>query len=73
MKTHVDGNTIRPYFNAGHLAVRPEKRLLRKWSETFLELYKAPEFQRFYADGRYRIFMHQAVLSGVILAEFTSR
>ena len=71
MKTHVDGNIIRPYFNAGHLTVHPGKRLLRKWSEAFLELYKAPEFQRFYADGRYRIFMHQAVLSGVILAEFT--
>lgn len=70
MKTHVDGNTVRPYFNAGHLAVRPEKRLLRKWSETFLNLYRAPEFQRFYADGSYRIFMHQAVLSGIILAEF---
>lgn len=70
MKTHVDGNTLRPYFNAGHLAVRPGKRLLRKWSETFLRLYDAPEFRRFYVDGRYRIFMHQAVLSGVILAAF---
>jgi hypothetical protein len=71
MKTHVDGNIIRPYFNAGHLAVSPGKRLLRKWSKAFLKLYRAPEFQRFYADGRYRVFMHQAVLSGVILAEFT--
>ncbi|MFX0125282.1 MAG: hypothetical protein ACFFAE_16765, partial [Candidatus Hodarchaeota archaeon] len=28
MKTHVDNNTLRPYFNAGFLIVRPEKGLL---------------------------------------------
>lgn len=70
VKTHVDGNTLRPYFNAGHLAVRPEKRLIRKWRDAFTALYRMPEFEEFYADGRYRIFMHQAVLSAVILAGF---
>jgi hypothetical protein len=70
MKTHVDSNTVRPYFNAGHVAVRPERRLMRKWCEAFISLYKLPEFERFYADGKYRIFMHQAVLSGVILANY---
>ncbi len=71
MKTHVDGNTIRPYFNAGHLAVRPGRRLIRRWRNAFLSLYDKPEFEGFYTDGRYRIFMHQAVLSAVILAGFT--
>lgn len=70
MKTHVDGNTVRPYFNAGHLAVRAERGLMRKWRDAFISLYKFPEFERFYAEGKYRIFMHQAVLSGVILANF---
>jgi hypothetical protein len=70
VKTHVDGNTLRPYFNAGHIVVRPEKRLIRKWRDTFLALYRLPEFERFYSDARYRIFMHQAVLSAVILATF---
>ena len=70
VKTHVDGNTLRPYFNAGHIAVRPEKRLIRKWRDKFLSLYRLSEFERFYSDVRYRIFMHQAVFSAVILAGF---
>jgi hypothetical protein len=70
MRTHVDGNIIRPYFNAGHLAVHPKRHLIRRWRDTFLKLYKAPEFQRFFAMGMYRIFMHQAVLSAVILSGF---
>lgn len=70
MKTHVDENTLRPYFNAGHLVVRPEKRLIRRWRDLFLSLYNLPEFERFYSNGLYRIFMHQAVLSAVILNSY---
>jgi hypothetical protein len=70
MKTHVDGNTLRPYINAGILATRPERRLIRRWRDAFLNLYRTPEFERFYGDERYRIFMHQAVLSAVMLANF---
>lgn len=69
MKTHVDHNTLRPYFNAGFLIVRPEKGLLQSWWKCFKELYPDPSFKEFYQkDERYSIFIHQAVLAGVILS-----
>jgi hypothetical protein len=71
MMTHVDETTIRPYFNAGILAIRPEKHLLRDWCKTFFRIYKKQEFLELYnQDKLYSIFMHQAVLSGTILSTF---
>jgi len=71
MVTHVDGQTVRPYFNAGCLVTRPEKGLLTAWRNTFLAIYRHRSFQEFYEDDeRYAIFMHQAVLSGIILRIF---
>jgi hypothetical protein len=73
MKTHVDNTVIRPYFNAGILAARPEKGLLKVWRETYFNVYQEPSLQDFYRrDRRYRIFVHQAVLSGVILSTFSN-
>ena len=73
MKTHIDGITIRPYFNAGMLVTRPEKALFKAWSDTFLRVYQEPNFQEIYRqDERYTIFFHQAVLSGIILSTFTT-
>ena len=69
METHVDGTMIRPYFNAGILVTRPEKGLLGAWRDIYFRVYREPSFQEFYLqDGRYRVFVHQAVLSGVILS-----
>ncbi len=69
MKTHVDNNTLRPYFNAGLLIVRPKKGLLQSWWDNFKELYCDPCFKEYYEkDDLYTIFIHQAVLSGVILS-----
>jgi len=69
MTAHVDGVRIHPYFNAGHLVVRPERDLLRAWRDSFLEVYQLPVFREFYRrDGRYATFIHQAVLAGVILS-----
>lgn len=71
MKTHVDENILRPYFNAGIMSVRPDKGLLRKWHDKFFEVYQAPEFTKLYeGDERYVIFIHQALLSGIILSMF---
>ena len=73
MMTHVDGTRIRPYFNAGLLVTRPRKRLLRAWRDAFLKAYREPPFQEFYKqDERYIVFIHQAVLSGVILSTFVT-
>jgi hypothetical protein len=67
--THVDGNQIRPYFNAGLLVVRPKRRLFQSWRDNFLKTFKIPDFQGFFEkDQRYSIFMHQAVLAGTILS-----
>ncbi|MFX1485368.1 MAG: hypothetical protein ACFFCP_19520 [Promethearchaeota archaeon] len=69
MVTHVDGETLRPYFNAGILVTRPENQLFRKYRDCFLKVYKKPKLQEFYRkDSRYAIFIHQAVLSGVIMS-----
>lgn len=73
MMTHVDNTRIRPYFNTGLLITRPETLLLQNWRDTFFNVYQEPSFQEFYQqDPRYRIFMHQAVLSGVILSTLTT-
>jgi hypothetical protein len=69
MKTHVDENILRPYFNAGIMAIRPDKGLLKKWHDKFFEVYQAPEFTELYEnDERYVIFIHQALLSGIIIS-----
>jgi len=70
MTTSVDEREIRPYFNAGMLVVRPELGLMQAWCEAFLRLFLADCFQPFYEQHiLYRIFIHQAVLTGVILAQ----
>ena len=69
MKTHVDHNKIRPYFNAGCLIVRPEKGLFQSWWKSYKELYNEKCFKEYYNKNYlYAIFIHQAVLSGVILS-----
>jgi hypothetical protein len=71
MKTHVDNVVIRPYFNAGVLVTRPQRKLFEHWHDAFFRIYQAPECKRLYQhDQRYAIFIHQAVLSGVILSDF---
>ncbi len=69
MITSVDEETIRPYFNAGMLVVRPQQQLLRSWSKNFRDFYTLPAFNSFYDESFLcRLFMHQAVLAGTILA-----
>jgi hypothetical protein len=72
METHVDRKVIRPYFNAGMIITRPENKLMRTWHDTFFKVYQKPELRAFYEqDERYVIFIHQALLSGIILNMFT--
>jgi hypothetical protein len=68
MTTVADGDKIRPYFNAGCLVVRPERGLLRRWTETFPLLYKDPVLKEMcQKDERKRIFIHQVALSGAVM------
>ncbi len=67
--TTVDQRVIRPYFNAGMLVARPGVGLLRRWCETFLALYRDPILEKLYqANTLYKIFIHQAILAGEIVA-----
>jgi hypothetical protein len=71
METHINGTRIRPYFNAGMLVTRPHKRLLQVWRNTFFDSYQKLPFQELYEkNDLYKIFIHQALLSGVILSKF---
>ena len=68
MKTHVDAEVIRPYFNAGFLIVDPKKEILQQWYDQYSRAYLNDQFAKFYEiDDIYRIFIHQAILSGVTL------
>lgn len=74
MTTSADEVTIRPYFNAGLLVVRPEAGLLRLWQRHFLEALRTRRFNPFFAaDVLYRLFLHQAILTGVILSSLTEQ
>ena len=69
MVGHIDGHRIRPYFNAGSIVLRPQHMVLQSWKDTFLEGYNDPRLQHFYSrNEKYAIFVHQAILSGVILS-----
>lgn len=66
VRTTIEGQPIRAYFNAGCLVARPEARLLRRWLAGLLSLVGKDEFPSL--SGRQRLFFHQAVLAGTLLA-----
>ncbi len=69
MTASVDDFEIRPYFNAGLVVINPAKGIFGEWRENFNRLYGDERFDKFYQkDFRYKIFIHQAVLAGTILA-----
>lgn len=71
MVTSTEQVKMRPYINAGMLVVRPEDKLLQRWRDTFLEIYQDRRVQKFYeGDHLYRIFIHQAVLAGCVIAGY---
>jgi hypothetical protein len=68
MVTPADGDTIRPYFNAGCMVVRPERGLLAEWGHCFTTLYQDSMLTAMCReDNRKRIFIHQVALTGAIL------
>jgi hypothetical protein len=69
VRTPVDRETIRAYFNAGLLVVRPEMGVLRKWPECFAILYTDTVFVDWCKhDQKRAIFLHQVALAGDILS-----
>ncbi len=72
MITPVGESKIRPYFNAGMIIVRPEKRILRGWPIAFEKLYTDPTLMSMVnADKLKTIFLHQTALAGNILTKIT--
>jgi hypothetical protein len=68
MITPADRQKIRAYFNAGQLAVRPERAILRKWVEDFEKLYRDTVLAKMCReDVEKRIFLHQTALVGAVL------
>jgi hypothetical protein len=68
MVTPADQRTLRPYFNAGLLVVRPGRGILRNWPKNFIKLYEDPALEEMCQTDVYkRIFLHQAALVGAIL------
>jgi hypothetical protein len=69
MTSTVDEMRIRPYFNAGFAVVRPKNGLLQRWRDNFKNIYQKRCFRKIYKKQPvYETFMHQAVLTGTVLA-----
>lgn len=72
--TPVDQETIRAYFNAGLLVLRPEMGVLRKWPVCFATLYSDSVFIGWCKQNRLMaIFLHQAALAGDLLSTLTKQ
>lgn len=68
MVTPADGDTIRPYFQAGCIVVRPKRGIFRKWAEMFTHLYQDSIITELCKqDQRKRIFTFQVALTGAVL------
>jgi len=68
MVTPADRQTIRAYFNAGLLVVRPESKILRGWGEDFTTLYSDSVLAEMcHNDIEKKIFIHQTALVGAVL------
>jgi hypothetical protein len=69
IETRVDRRTIRAYLNCGMFAVRPERGLLREWAEVQDALLgDAAYMQTAITDGIHRIFLHQAIITSLLVA-----
>jgi hypothetical protein len=69
VESFVEAKRIRHYINCGITSFRPDRGICREWARAFTALIKDAGFQRAAcADTLHRIFLHQAVLSSVILA-----
>jgi hypothetical protein len=72
MVTPADDEKIKAYFHCGLIAVRPQRKILRRWADDFKTLYTDSELAAMCrADVEKRIFLHQTALTGSILHTLT--
>ena len=70
VETIVDMKTVRGYYCCIIMSVRPQDGIFREWLRIFRDLIGDADYQReACADFRYKIFLHQATLCGVINAK----
>jgi len=68
IESQVDARRLRAYFNCGIFSVRPELGILRDWAQVLDGLLRDEGFQRRWcADRPHRIFLHQVVLSALLV------
>lgn len=68
VESFVDGHAIRAYFNSHSCSVNPTLGLFTAWREGFEELVADSEFQEgACGDELHRVFLHQAVLSALVV------
>ncbi len=68
MITPADEDTIRPYFQAGCVVVRPEKGIMKKWEDMLVLLAEDPIIREISErEPRKRLFTFQVALTGAIL------
>jgi hypothetical protein len=73
VESFMDMQHIRAYFNTHAFSVNPEHGLLRKWVSLFELLVCDREFQaNACPDVLHRIFLHQAILSTLLVTELGS-
>ncbi len=68
VESFVDGQMIRAYFNSHSFSVNPTLGLMAAWRDSFEEVVNDREFQEgACADELHKVFLHQAVLSAVVV------
>lgn len=69
VRSFVDGQRIRAYFNSHSYCVNPSIGLFQEWLRCFTNLVADDEYQEHHcSDGLHRTFLHQALLSTLTVA-----
>jgi hypothetical protein len=66
--TTTDRVVMRPYYNAGLLVIRPERRVLRSWRHNFEAVAGDPSLDGYLGEYLKRVFYFQVVLAGTLLS-----
>lgn len=71
LESYVDGRILLPYFNSHCFSLDPSIGICGDWVCVLQEILSDSSFAQHLAITPYRIFLFQAVLSGVILSKLT--
>ncbi|MDH4272034.1 MAG: MBL fold metallo-hydrolase, partial [Candidatus Aminicenantes bacterium] len=70
VETLLEEQSIKAYYNCEIFSVRPRVGIFRRWAACLETFLKDPEFQRTACpDSLHRLFLHQAVLSAVVVSK----